>query len=255
MTDNSDTSDPSDIEEAVTVSDSVGVSIREYYSFSHIRSASLNVLQAAKIEEKYEETGQCSMEQEMNYLSHISTSLINSAAFIESCANEFFSDLNKDIIVDSKYNLDEEFLRSIQATHEGAKRQFTHNTPPLQKYQWMLSLSQHEKFDRGKPPYQDMNDLMSLRNYLIHYEPEDIVLSHPKREVDTSHIFIDKLENKGIKPAPFKNENDTNRYLSYECGKWAVDSSLEFTDQFFSKFGTKAPYDHIRSDIQSNLEL
>lgn len=124
----------------------------------------------------------------------------------------------------------------------------------IEKYEKALCIVKSESFDRGAEPYQSAASLISLRNALIHYKPEWIGTGESYNNTINEKLR-QKLENKIKKLNPMTPEGSLffpHRCLGYGCAKWAVESSLNFSNEFFSKIGLPSNLDQ---DYQLNLNL
>ena len=101
----------------------------------------------------------------------------------------------------------------------------------LYKYQVVLTTTNKEKFNAGIPPYQDVDNLIKLRNALIHYKPEWDTDSKIHKSIE------DRLKN-NFNINPFSHFNDAffpKKCLGHGCAEWAVRSSIKFVQAFFEK--------------------
>lgn len=242
-------------EEKVIVSDEVEISTRHYFSHTHIRSAALNAQQAAKYEEErgdFDEFNKEMSNPKLEHQAHVCSSVISSALFLEATVLELFSDMNHELAVDKKYDFNKPFVEMFQSLDKEFGRPFR-RASTIQRYQLFLILAQQDTFHRGRNPCQNITDLLNIRNHLVHYEPEDVLVSSTKQSVNIRHTLVDKLQNKGVSENPFENGQSITQYLSHDCAEWSVNAALKFTDEFFSRLGEDAPYDHIRSEIVTDI--
>ncbi len=243
------------IRETSSSHDEVEVSARHYFSHTHIRAAVLNARQAAKLEKKYVNSGTGTgktADYRLEYQSYVCSSIISSALFLETTVHEFLSDINHKYAASERYNLASELVYAVKTTDEKARRRFTHEST-LDKYQWLLSFAHEEPFITHQNPYQNMRDIVDIRNTLVHHEPKDILTSSTEQDVRIKHDLVEKLQNKPISRNPFIDGKSVQMYLSQDCASWTINSVLEFTDEFFSKIDETPPYDHIRSGITTKI--
>src|SRR5690554_1111182 len=230
----------------VDVSVGLTVSWRAYLSIQHIQSAAIFTRQAAKIEEEYIESNNRELYHE--HKSYVTGAIFATIAFLEANINEIFADCFEGVPSSSLKELGKEKLELIGDVWDIPK---TAHYSMLDKYQIVLILAQKEKFNKGVTPYQDIQIPIRLRNSLIHYEPGFIVTHSDEPEEITRHKFEKSLRNKfSLSPlVGAGNPFFPDRCLSYGCAKWAIESSLRFTDEFFSRLKVKPTYDHVRDKL------
>ena len=140
-----------------------------------------------------------------------------------------------------------EDVRGLLAGLWGTER-FRMGARTLEKYENALRMAEAAGFDRGAQPYQDVALLIQLRNAMIHFEPQ----SHHEGEDEPTQF--EKKQN-GAFPlnplaAPLINPLGKDplqpflphKCLGYGCAMWALESSVAFTKEFFSRMGLKASH-------------
>lgn len=124
----------------------------------------------------------------------------------------------------------------------------------LDKYQLALCLNHHWPFDTSSASRWDCADaLIELRNKLVHYKSvwTRIAVSQGEYEgPEPEGGDIAKLENKlkdyKIHSNPlYPNITFPYNFLGWKGANWAVESSLEFSNEFFNWMGLKPPYDRL----------
>lgn len=179
--------------------------------------------------------------------------VLSSVAFLEAAVNELYADAADD-------SHPSEFMRSIGEGYamEMPKDmrgllaglwntdRFRIGTRTLEKYEIALKTLETAGFDKGSYPYQDIALLIQLRNALIHFEPQ----SHHERE-DEPTQFEKKLSGKfPLNPLAAHPINPLgkdpllpflpDKCLGYGCAMWALQSSVAFTKEFFSRMEIRA---------------
>ncbi|MFY9800219.1 MAG: hypothetical protein WAK10_03120, partial [Methanoregula sp.] len=127
--------------------------------------------------------------------------------------------------------------------------------PLVNKYQKILVIADKSPFNEDNPVFSDIRILIEIRNYLMHYKREWVVVQKSKTPGDSAETHGEKLEriirNKFVKnPLAQKNRlffPDT--CFGHGCAEWAVHNSLAFTDEFFRKLELPAPYDGIKNEL------
>jgi hypothetical protein len=104
----------------------------------------------------------------------------------------------------------------------------------LYKYQKALSLAGKQEFNRDEPPYKAVDDLIELRNALVHYKPE--WSTNQKKHQTISN----RLEEYRFTPNPYAGPNDVffpKKCLGHGCAAWTVKSGVTFIESLFSQLG------------------
>lgn len=233
------------IKETGHVKKSISIASRMYFSIQHIQSAALFARHAYSIEKNY--NGVFSDELFSEHRAYVTGSILSSVFFLEAAINELFADTvetNSEIV--KKLN-----PATIQLMAEMWKLDVPRaaNFKILQKYQIALTLTQKQIFDAGAPPYQDVNLLVKLRNDLVHYEPEWV--KNPSSDdfgPDDIHRYEKMLGGKFIANPLTGQDNPfyPDKCLGHGCAEWGVNSSVKFTDDFFSRVSLLSSYDHVR---------
>jgi hypothetical protein len=208
----------------ITINDSVGVSdfadVTMIYNFAsqHMGTAIKFAQQAGKIE--------CDnvTEKKDNYFTEMRT-LVSSAIILTVCAleaniNEYFATNDgvlKDYILDDRATI----LKIID--FKSIK----------DKYQLGLILNHKPPLQFDKEPFESFRYLLKFRNALVHYKPET------SKDMKVSERLEKQLKNKfnenrnADKNAPFIS----NRAMSYDCIKWAVNTALDFSRAYSEMTG------------------
>ncbi|HEX5548440.1 MAG TPA: hypothetical protein VFX24_13595 [Ktedonobacterales bacterium] len=179
--------------------------------------------------------------------------IFSSVAFLEATINEFFggsshsSDLRNQVFGEQGIKL----IRTVWEHFLSDKSKYT----TLEKYQLALTLTNANPFpekDSRTPPqvgsYQDIQNLTTLRNALMHYKP--LWESDPKREdrdVRRLKSMLHSRFSKSQNPLYDPRSHFLHVYLGSACAKWAIKASVTFTDDFFSRIGLPASYEYMRS--------
>ena len=242
--------DKLEITEGIKITDHLKISSRKYLSISHIQSAATFSCHAYQIEKEFK--GTFSEELTSEHSAYVTGAIVFSVSSLEAAINELFADTvdnNKGRI--SKLDSD---TRNMMANIWKIKVQGTALFSILQKYQIALVLAQKNQFDLGKKPYQDINLLIKLRNSLIHFEPEWITCpAGDDFGQDDIHKFEKQLKGKfTINPLTGQgNPFYPDKCLSHGCAEWAVKSTINFIDDFFTRIGIEPPYHHIRATLNT----
>jgi hypothetical protein len=151
---------------------------------------------------------------------NVSAAVFFAVAALEADANEIFIDSYR-TLPEYKEGLIDEIWNLIELK------------PILEKYQMVLFLKKNERFDKGESIYQDADNLIKLRNALVHFKPE---WSDEKKE----HIKIENRLKGKFQLSPFlvsDTEFFPKKCMSHGCAEWAVKTALAFREFFSSKSG------------------
>lgn len=238
------------IKETVHIKDSISIKIRKYFSIQHIQSAALFAMHAYSIEKNYD--GVFSDELFSHHSSYVTGSILSSVFFLEATINELFADtLEPHSQIVKKLN-QATIQLMVKMWKLGVPK--TANFKILQKYQIALELAQKKIFDAGAQPYQDVNLLVKLRNDLVHYEPES-VKSPSSDDFGPADIHrYEKMLSGKFLANPLTGQGNPfypDKCLGHGCAEWAVNSSVKFVDDFFSRMGLFSPYDHVRDRLNT----
>jgi hypothetical protein len=234
----------------------MGISQRTKFSIIHIQAAAYYARQTGEMEQQYRNTGAAGAPDERDWnitkhRFHVANTVISSAAFLEATINELFID-----IVDEGqrvHNHDPEFVRRVQMLHS-EDAGFLRPLSPLEKYQVALGLDGDARFDTGRQPYQDAFEVKRLRNALMYYTPQTIPTLATSDDIEPA--LARALDTKGFDRNPLVGEGNAffpDQCFSYGCAEWVVESSIEFTNEFFDRIGEHVPYDHIRARLDTSI--
>lgn len=201
-------------------------SIRTSMTIQFLKSAILFAEKAKELEINISHPIKDSIRSE--HRSYATMSIIASVAFLEATINEIYLDAvdkNKNIFP----NYDDCIINSLASIWPILEE---YKARTLSKYQTILEISKKDKFKKGALPYQAVQELIDLRNILIHYKPE-----WSNKENKFSDLQA-KLRNKNIVDNPYSHKNDPafpKKILSFDCAAWAIESSYNFVKEFLDK--------------------
>lgn len=187
------------------------------------------------------------------HLAYVTGTIFSSVAFLEATINEFFGGSSHSS--DQRNQAFGEWtVKLIHIAWEHFLSEKSHYTT-LEKYQLALTLTNAtpyiEKGSHTPPPvgsYQDIQNLTTLRNALMHYKP--LWESDPKLEDRDVRRLKNMLKSRfSTMPNPFYDPQShfLHVYLACACARWAIKASVTFVDDFFSRLGLPAPYEHMRT--------
>ena len=214
-----------------------------YLSKHHIQAAARFARLSASLERAHK--GKSSPNLFVEHRAYVLGSVLTAVAFLEATINELFAKA-------ADGRLDGLSPEATAGLAERWVKPRTARLPICRKYQIALTSARRQPFKPGTAPYHDVDLLMQLRNALVHYKPEWVIAaSGADQKRDTIKKWQKRLQGKfAVNPLTAKgNPFYPDKCLSHGCAKWAVESSLKFTDDFFSRMGLKPPYTDVRADL------
>jgi hypothetical protein len=214
---------------------SATASVKTNFSGHHMLSAAHFARQSAIIEKN--DSDEITDELRAEHRAYVTGAIVVSVASLEATINEVFISARDN---DSLFKGFDPTIPKVLAKFWDwyiVKRR----PSILEKYLLILDVANKEAFDREKSPYQEVGDLIQLRNALVHYKPEwDTDLKNHKK-------IEDRLE-KRLKTRinPFSHANDAffpKKCLGHGCAEWAVQSSIKFIEDFYNRMGFTPKWD------------
>jgi len=239
-----------------TIDGDLLIRFRDCFSVRYIQSAALLCRLGYAIEREYEGMpGEISPEILLRHEAFILSSILSSVAFLESTINELYSDA-----ADNAYFFAEEKNEALlQKIADGWKNEKNFDRAPmLTKYQKILVIAEKPPFDESGQVFSDVHNLILIRNFLMHYRREWVVIEtdgaqevpgagEETRGEKFGKILKNRFQTNPLAPEglPFFPE----KCLGHGCAEWAVVTSLAFTDEFYRKLGLPAPYDGVKKEL------
>ncbi len=228
------------------------IRFRDCFSVRYIQSAALLCRLGYAIEKDYAESGQVSPEALLSHEIFILNSILSSVAFLESAVNELYSDA-----ADNAFLPDDEkngaLFKKIRERWTNEKN--FDRAPVLTKYLKILSCTDRSLFAETDPAFLNVKNLIGIRNFLMHYRREWVVLAKSRRFCDsheTRGVKFEETLKHAFKENPFAHKNRPffpDKCLGHGCAEWAVINSLIVTDEFFSRLEIPAPYDGVKKEL------
>jgi hypothetical protein len=235
-----------------TSDDESAIRFRDCFSVRYIQSAALLCRMGYRIEKDFLDAGKISEEDCLRHEVVILNSILSSVAFLESTINELYADAADDAYFFSDEK-NEALLKKIGEKWKNEKN--FDRAPLLQKYQKILSIAEKPIFDDDDTVFSDIRNLVEIRNYLMHYKREWIVIQKSDVHTDHEETFGEKLErltrNK-FTLNPLARENSPffpDICFGHGCAEWAVKNSIAFTDLFFKNLELPAPYEGVKNEL------
>jgi len=240
-----------------TISEESLIRFRDCFSVRYIQSAAVLCRLAYGIEKESPGSAGSSLPDPdpdllLRHEAFVLNSVLSSVAFLESTINELYADAADD----AYFFADAEHETLLHTISEGWRNEKNFDRSPMvNKYQKILEIAQISPFDEGDQAFANVRQLIEIRNHLMHYKREWVVIHEnktPGRNEGTTSDKFEKILRKKFAANPFSGENlpfFPDRCLGHGCAEWAVVNSIIFTDAFFRKLGLPAPYDGIRDEL------
>lgn len=228
------------------------IRFRDCFSVRYIQSASLLCRLGFEIEQIHETTGALSPDSLLRHEVFVLNSVLSCVAFLESTINELYADAADDAYFYSDEK-NETLLRTIREKWKNP-RNFD-RAPLITRYQKMLNIAGKPLFDENNPVFSDIRTIVEIRNYLMHYKREWILVQKGEETgtgEETLAERFEKLLTDKFPENPLAQKNQPffpDKLLGHGCAEWAVLNSLEFTDEFFGKLELPAPYDGMKNEL------
>jgi len=228
------------------------IRFRDCFSVRYIQSAALLCRLGYAIESSGRDLGEVSEEDLLRHEAFILNSVLSTVAFLECTINELYADAADD----AYYYADEkqELLLKTIGERWNNKKNFD-RAPMVSKYQKILEITGKPPFDGHEVAFANIRILSEIRNHLMHYKREWVVIpttqSHTASGASTADKFEKILRMKfALNPlAEKKQPFFPDKCLGHGCAEWAVLNSLIFTDAFSRRLELPLPYEGIREEL------
>lgn len=228
----------------MNISSKVSLSLKTYMSAHFLVAANCLALDAKKIEAA--EKGKTNSKFVLNHRAYVISSIFMSMAFVEALINELLFDASEGQ-VSSFPGLTQPMSKSFSEIWQRVKN------PPypsvLDKYEEALALTGKGIFDHGTNPYQEIIDVVQLRNSLMHYKPETISTESTRDPKDINEIHkLEKRLRKKFNENPLISGGNAfypDKCLSFGCAAWAFAVCVRFVNEFCFRLGIQAPYHYV----------
>jgi hypothetical protein len=212
------------------------VQMRVYYSSYHLWAAKHFVRLAAEIEDTYEGGSKFDIE----HRAYVTNAILSSVAFMEAAINELFQDaFDKDQSYIEPLDPDVQTLIARMWDLTEARNRSPFHI--LDKCQIALVLARKEPIPTDGQLFENANLLRKLRNELIHYKPQTLGGLDMHR-LDRS--LVGRFPpNKLVIGAG--NPSFPDHWLGWGCAQWAVTSSENYMDAFFTELSVVPNYQRV----------
>ncbi|MDD1694950.1 MAG: hypothetical protein LUQ71_09525 [Methanoregula sp.] len=232
-------------------SEESAIRFRDCFSVRYIQSAAVLCRLGFGIEQAGRKTAVTAPELLMHE-AFILNSVLSSVAFLESTINELYADAADEayFFADEKH---ETLLRTIGEGWQNEKN--FDRAPMISKYQKILTIAGTPAFDENDQAFANVRTLIEIRNHLMHYKREWVVIQDSGTDGNGGMATEDKFEKilrKKFATNPLAAKNVPffpDKCLGHGCAEWAILNSIIFTDAFFRKLDLPVPYEGIRDEL------
>ncbi len=228
------------------------IRFRDCFSVRYIQSAALLCQLGFLIEQEYREVRNIPTDVQIRHEAFILNSVLSSVAFLESTINELYADAADE----AYFYADEKHEALLHLIHEmWTNEKNFDRAPMLTKYQKILAIAKKPPFEEGDLAFDNIRDLIEIRNHLMHYKREWVVIGErgtQELNVETTGAKFEKRLRKKFATNPLATGNlpfFPDKCLGHGCAEWAVINSLIFCDEFFRRLQLPAPYDGVRGEM------
>jgi hypothetical protein len=232
--------------------DDSAIRFRDCFSVRYIQSAALLCRLAFAIEQEYRKAGPVPADFQLRHEAFTLNAVLSAVSFLESTVNELHADAT-----DEEYSSVDEthgtLLRTIGKQWHNA-RNFD-RAPMFTKYQTILAIAGQPGFDEGDQAFVNVRILTEIRNHLLHYSREWVVIRSrraPGDEPGSTADYFEKVLYRKFATNPLADKHVPffpDKCLGHGCSEWAIINSIIFTDEFFRRLGLPVPYEGIREEL------
>ncbi len=189
---------------------------------------------------------------ELRHEVFVLNAVLSSVAFLESAVNELYADATDE----AYFFADEQHEALLHRISDGWKNTKNFDrAPALTKYQKILALAGQPVFGEDDRAFENVRDLVEIRNYLVHFRREWIPVSRDRARETAGESATEKFEKvlrKKFAANPLAAKNAPffpDKCLGHGCAEWAIVNSLIFVDEFFHRLRLPVPYEGMRDEL------
>jgi hypothetical protein len=229
------------------------IRFRDCFSVRYIQSAAILCRLGYGIEKTSAASGPLSQDLLLQHEAFCLNSVLSTVSFLESTVNELYADAADDayFFADEK---NEALLKTIGEKWRNGKN--FDRAPMISKYQKILAIAGKLPFDENDPAFANVRTLIEIRNHLMHYKREWVVIRErgvAATDEETTADKFEKILRKKFATNPLAAKNlpfFPDKCLGHGCAEWTILNSIIFTDEFFRRLDLPAPYEGIRDELK-----
>lgn len=215
-----------------------------WYSMDHALTATLFSRKCRELEKNPGEA------HAIEHRAYATASILASVSFMEASINELLASSSQDNLElgGGRGGLPQTEREALTALMNAWGQS---GPSTLNRIQLVLLLLQRQRFGTGVRPFQDVLEVVRLRNALVHYSPEwQIGVGASDEEAQQG--IRGRLEGRFSENsfAPKGNPFFPDRCLGHGCTEWAWVSVFELVDEFFKRIRVTPLYDQLREQLK-----
>lgn len=224
--------------------------MRSHFSINYLAAAAYQARVAARIEAEFREFDAV---KSLEHKGAVTASLFMSIAAVEAYINEVFADCLDGKTVQLQ-GLPALAVERLARAWKGVST--VERADVVEKYQLACMLADKPPLDLGRSPAQDLAVGIAMRNALMHYKPQTIILPMDDSKAIASGNWgsvCKRLAGRQLKPNPYSSSGQPDfpyRLLGHECAEWIMQRAYEFLLQFAKHIGLiHPPFEHIAEHL------
>lgn len=229
-----------------------GIRFRDCFSVRYIQSSALLCRLAFAVEQEFQKAGTVPEDARLRHEAFVLNAVLSSVSFLESVVNELHADATDEefTALDDKHGT---LLRTIGRQWHNPKN--FDRAPMLTKYQTILAIANQPGFEEGDQAFVNVRELIEIRNHLLHYTREWVVIHHrrsPGREPESTSDHFERMLARKFATNPLAAKNVPffpDKCLGHGCAEWAILNCIIFVDEFYRRLGLPVPYEGIRDEL------
>lgn len=227
------------------------IRFRDCFSVRYIQSAAVLCRLGYGIEQAKKASQGLTEEEALRHEAFILNAILSTVAFLESTVNELYADAADD----AYFFADDEHEALLKTIGEKWRNEKNFDRAPLiTRYQKILEIAGKDPFDEGDQAFANVRQLVEIRNHLMHYKREWVVIGGEKSpgSTETTNTRFEKILKKRFATNPFAGANQPffpDKCLGHGCAEWAIVNSVIFIEAFFRKLDLPVPYEGIRDEL------
>ena len=233
-------------------SEESAIRFRDCFSVRYLQSAAVLGRLGYGIEQACRAGEDLPQDLLLRHEAFILNSVLSTVSFLESTVNELYADAADDayFFADVEH---EALLRAIGEKWRNEKN--FDRAPMISRYQKILVIAGKPSFDEGDQAFANVRSLIDIRNHLLHYKREWVMIGDGRSGDHSEETMAEKFEKlfkRKFATNPFAEMNRPffpDKCLGHGCAEWAIVNSVIFTDAFFRRLDLPAPYEGIRDEL------
>jgi hypothetical protein len=212
------------------VRDSVSIQLRYSFTAQFLRGAALFAWRARELEGAGDQAADESTKSE--HRAYVSASIMQSVAALEAEISEI-------VLYGPGHHLGSNGVDQKARDFLNPLFDLIDGQGTVSRYECVLHLLEKPALDKSGQMYESVNLLVKLRNEIVHYK------SKWGPEMDRKKLFKGLKKLRFVEPPFYSGPGEVNFFpyqiLSASCASWAVSTTIEFIDTFYSLLDFRSP--------------